>query len=70
MLDILDFSYFTDLRFTLFALSNFLLYLWYDVPYVFLADYATELGFSDDRASMLISIIGLLNMVGEVSFKI
>ncbi|XP_059471974.1 monocarboxylate transporter 9-like isoform X2 [Neocloeon triangulifer] len=66
MLDILDFSYFTDLRFTLFTLSNFLLYLWYDVPYVYLADYAKELGFAENKASMLISVIGLLNMVGEI----
>ncbi|XP_065338145.1 monocarboxylate transporter 12-like isoform X2 [Cloeon dipterum] len=66
VLDMLDFSYFTDLRFTLFTISNFLLYLWYDVPYVCLADYAKELGFTEDKASMLISVIGLLNMVGEI----
>lgn len=65
-IDILDFSYFTDIRFVLFTISNFLLYCWYDVPYVYLADNATEMGFSDKQASGLISIIGIVNMVGEI----
>lgn len=66
--DILDFSYFADIRFLLFAISNFLLYTWYDVPYVYLADDAIEMGFTDTDASMLISIIGIVNMFGEVKF--
>lgn len=65
-LAILDFSYFADIRFLLFAVSNFLLYTWYDVPYVFLSDNAIGMGFKDTDASMLISIIGIVNMFGEV----
>jgi hypothetical protein len=68
MLDILDFSYFADPRFSLFAASNFLLYMWYDVPYVYLADFAIERGFGEDQASILISTIGVVNMVGEVRY--
>lgn len=64
--DILDFSYFTDIRFCLFALSNLLLYTWYDVPYVYLADYAIEKGYTETDGSMLVSIIGIVNMVGEI----
>lgn len=66
LMDMLDFSFFTDIRFTLFALSNFLLYAWYDVPYVYLADNAIELGFSKTDASVFISLIGIVNMVGEI----
>ncbi|KAF4519217.1 hypothetical protein B566_EDAN015323 [Ephemera danica] len=66
MLDILDFSYFADLRFSLFAASNFLLYMWYDVPYVYLADFAIERNFAQDQAARLISTIGIINMVGEI----
>lgn len=66
LLNILDFSYFTDIRFLLFAISNFLLYTWYDVPYVYLADYAVEQGISEEDASMLVGVIGILNMFGEV----
>lgn len=67
VLNMLDFSYFADIRFVLFALSNFLLYTWYDVPYVYLADNAIEMGFTDTDASLLISLIGIVNMFGEVN---
>lgn len=66
LVSILDLSYFRDIHFLLFAVSNFLLYTWYDVPYVYLTDNATEMGFSPSQSSMLISIIGIVNMVGEI----
>lgn len=66
LIDMLDFSFFADIRFSLFALSNFLLYAWYDVPYVYLADNAIEMGFSETDASILISLIGIVNMFGEI----
>jgi hypothetical protein len=64
--DILDFSYFLDIRFLLFAISNFILYTWYDVVYVYLPDYAVEHKTSETDASMLISVIGIVNMFGEI----
>lgn len=67
-MDVLDFSHFKNPAFGVFALSNFLLYMWYDVPYVYLADSGMSMGFNESQASMLISIIGILNMFGEVSF--
>lgn len=67
LIDMFDLSYFLDLKFLLFAISNFLLYTWYDVPYVYLADNAILLGYSENDSSMLIGIIGIVNMVGEVS---
>nr|CAD7259481.1 unnamed protein product [Timema shepardi] len=63
--DMVDFSHFSDIKFVLFAISNFLLYSWYHVPYVFLTDKAIEMGMADDDASYLISYLGILNMVGE-----
>ncbi|XP_065095823.1 uncharacterized protein LOC135717608 isoform X2 [Ochlerotatus camptorhynchus] len=66
LVSILDLSYFRDVRFLLFAISNFLLYTWYDVPYVYLTDNATAMGFTKSQSSMLISIIGIVNMVGEI----
>lgn len=66
LVDMLDFSHFAEPRFLLFAMSNFLLYTWYDVPYVYLTDYALEMGFSESESSMLISIVGIVNMFGEV----
>lgn len=64
--NILDFSHFSDIRFVLFAVSNFLLYAWYDVPYVYIADYAISFGVNQNMASMLLSIVGIINLVGEV----
>lgn len=66
LIDMFDFSYFRDPKFLLFALSNFLLYTWYDVPYVYLSDHAIKLGYSDNQGSLLISTIGIVNMVGEI----
>jgi Major Facilitator Superfamily len=66
ILDILDFSYFLDIRFLLFAISNFILYTWYDVVYVYLPDWAIEHKVSETDASMLISLIGIVNMFGEI----
>ncbi|KOC60127.1 Monocarboxylate transporter 12 [Habropoda laboriosa] len=66
VVDMLDFSHFADSRFLLFAISNFLLHTWYDVPYVYLTDNAIEMGFSETDASILISVIGISNMCGEI----
>ncbi|CAA9998259.1 unnamed protein product [Nesidiocoris tenuis] len=65
--DMLEFRFFLNIRFLLFAISNFLLYTWYDVPYVYLADYAIEQGYPEGQASMLIAGIGIVNMVGEIA---
>ena len=52
--------------FLYFCLSTFLLYLAYDVPYVFLPDKATDMGVDDSRASLLVSIIGITSTVGQI----
>ena len=69
MVDMVDLSHFSDIRFVLFALSNFMLYSWYHVPYMFLADKAREMGFSEGESSNIISYLGILNTVGEVSIN-
>lgn len=67
LLDMIDFSHFSDPKFFVFSLSNFLLYSWYDVPYMYLADNVTRDNFDVNDGSKLISIIGIVNMFGEVS---
>lgn len=54
--------------FMLLALSNFLLYFWADVPYVFAADFALSRGISESHATFLISVIGIVNTVGQVIY--
>lgn len=54
--------------YVLFAASNFILYFWYDVPYIFLADRAIELGMTESKASFLISILGIINTFGQIFY--
>ncbi|XP_063444917.1 uncharacterized protein LOC134725207 [Mytilus trossulus] len=54
--------------FILFALSNFILYFWYDVPYVFSVDQAKKVGISDKEASYLLSVIGGVNTIGQIMY--
>lgn len=50
----------------IFFISNFMLSCAYDVPYLFLPDYAASLDI--ERPSFLISIIGIVGIVGFVLF--
>ncbi|VDP20684.1 unnamed protein product, partial [Soboliphyme baturini] len=59
-----------DIPFMLFVLSNFLLYTFYDIPYVNLPDYVNEnVGdVDDDLASSLISVIGIVNTIAMLLY--
>ena len=58
---------FINPAYLVFALSNFILYAWYDVMYVYLYNYAEmDLKFSSSKATFLLSVIGILNTLGEV----
>ncbi|KAK4874831.1 hypothetical protein RN001_014191 [Aquatica leii] len=66
VVDIIDVSHFANAKYLLFAISNFLLYTWYDVEYMYLNDHALGMEISEEDASMLISVIGIVNMFGEI----
>ena len=56
-----------DWPYLIFALSNFILYAWYDVMYVYLYNYAeTDLRINPSDATKFLSIIGILNTLGEL----
>lgn len=62
-----DLSTFKNIPYTIFCISNFLLYVCIDIPYVYIPDQATTAGsFDQDGASLLISIIGVFNTLGVV----
>ena len=48
------------------CLSILLLYLTYDVPYMFTPDKAMQMGISEKEASFLVSIIGITSTFGQV----
>jgi len=55
------------LPFAVFCLSNFILYFWYDVPYVYTIEYAENiLNIPNTESTQILSIIGILNTIGEV----
>ena len=62
-----EWKQFMDPAYLIFALSNFILYAWYDVMYVYLYNYAEiDLKFKATDATLLLSVIGILNTFGEV----
>ncbi|KAL5019056.1 hypothetical protein ScPMuIL_004778 [Solemya velum] len=63
-----DCSLFFNSLFMLYAVSNFILYFWYDVPYVFVTDRAIENGISETNATFIISILGIVNTVGQILY--
>ncbi|XP_013774953.1 uncharacterized protein LOC106459835 [Limulus polyphemus] len=66
LVDMVDLTIFRSIHYTLFCLSNFLLYACVDIPYVYLPDNAITHDVEEESASFLISILGILNMVGVV----
>ncbi|KAK8770601.1 hypothetical protein V5799_012934 [Amblyomma americanum] len=66
LLDSMDVRLFLNGRYTLLCVSNFLLNACVDNPYMYLPDSAIQLGVDKDRASFLISFIGILNTLGVV----
>ncbi|CAG7818808.1 unnamed protein product [Allacma fusca] len=61
-----EWEHLSNSRFILFILSNLLLYMWYDVPYVYLQDAALQSNYSEAKSSYLISVVGFFNMFGNI----
>ncbi|XP_012943361.1 monocarboxylate transporter 12 [Aplysia californica] len=54
--------------FLMFAVSNFFTSIGFNMPFIFLPDRAILAGIDKDRATMLISVIGIANTAGRVIF--
>ncbi|XP_046400963.1 monocarboxylate transporter 12-like [Ischnura elegans] len=65
--DLMDFSMFLEWHFMLLSFSTFLLFTFFIVPYFYLAEHMISLGYSESEASILISIIGILNTMGMIA---
>lgn len=63
---IFDLELLLDWKFITFFISNFILYAWYDLPYLFLPDYGMEMGIDETSSALLISILGGMNTVGQI----
>ncbi|XP_072397347.1 monocarboxylate transporter 12-like [Diabrotica undecimpunctata] len=61
-----SFSLFLDLHFLLLALTTLLAGTWFLIPYFYLADHMLESGYDEDQASVAVSVIGFMNIIGMV----
>nr|CAD7256594.1 unnamed protein product [Timema shepardi] len=61
-----DFSMFLELHFLLMSLSTILLFVWFIVPYFYLAEHVKQHGYTEQEASFILSVIGIANFVGIV----
>lgn len=66
IVEMMNFDLFHDAVFIIFTISNFCTSIGFNVPYVYLAAQADTLGISKERASYLLSIIGIANTVGRI----
>ncbi|XP_067136610.1 monocarboxylate transporter 9-like isoform X1 [Centruroides vittatus] len=69
LLDMVDIRIFKNVPYTVFCLSNLLLYACADIPYVYIPDYVEGLDPNLNWvSSSLISILGVFNTVGMIIF--
>ncbi len=66
MKEMLDMAILRSIIFVYFCISSMLLYMWYDVPYVYSPDKAISMGISEEMASFLVSILGIVSTVGQI----
>ncbi|XP_021932288.1 monocarboxylate transporter 12 isoform X3 [Zootermopsis nevadensis] len=64
--EMLDFSLLKDPIFILFTISNFCTSVGFNIPYVYLVAQAEERGISTDKASLLLAVIGIANLIGRI----
>eukprot|EP00092_Neocalanus_flemingeri_P033997 GFUD01036968.1.p1 GENE.GFUD01036968.1~~GFUD01036968.1.p1 ORF type:complete len:612 (-),score=85.76 GFUD01036968.1:1173-3008(-) len=62
----LDFSLFKDPIFMMYAASNFLTSIGFNVPYVYTVDRAEQWGMDGDQAAFLLSVIGIANTIARL----
>ncbi|XP_023024407.2 monocarboxylate transporter 9 [Leptinotarsa decemlineata] len=62
----LDFSLFLELHFLLLSLSTIILFVWFIVPYFYLADHMLKFEYTDEDASFTIANIGITNTIGMI----
>ncbi|PVD27384.1 hypothetical protein C0Q70_12542 [Pomacea canaliculata] len=66
LLQMLDFSIMKNKAYVFILIGNICAMLGFYVPFVFIPERAMKLGFSEDKAAFLLSIIGITNTVGRV----
>ncbi|CAH0564856.1 unnamed protein product [Brassicogethes aeneus] len=63
----LDFSLFLELHFFLLSLSTIIFFVWFIVPYFYLAEHMLRYRYTEEEASLTMSVIGITSTIGMVS---
>lgn len=62
-----DFNMFTEFHFLMMNVSTLVLFIWFIVPYFYIANFMTMNGFSETQGSLMLSIFGVATIIGIVS---
>jgi cyanate permease len=66
MRKMLDTNLLKNKVYLLYCIHSMILYMWYDIPYMYTPDMAIDMGIAKEHASFLISIIGIVSTVGQI----
>lgn len=61
-----EFKMFLEFHFLLMSVGTLLLFIWFIVPYFYLAEHMTRNGYTEDQGALQLSIIGITNTIGMV----
>ncbi|CAB3253075.1 unnamed protein product [Arctia plantaginis] len=64
--DMFNVSLFTKMTFNFLCMGTIILFVWFIVPYFYLAEYMVEKGYSEDDGAVILSLIGITNTIGMV----
>ncbi|KAG7302535.1 hypothetical protein JYU34_012453 [Plutella xylostella] len=64
--ELLDVSLFFEWHFFLLCFGTIVLFVWFIVPYFYLAEHMIHRGFNEDDGAVMLSLIGITNTIGMV----
>ncbi|KAL1116061.1 hypothetical protein AAG570_005556 [Ranatra chinensis] len=59
---------FLELHFCLVSIATTIVFVWFIVPYFYLADHMSLHGYTEEDASFVLSVIGVTNTIGMIGF--
>ncbi|XP_075973919.1 monocarboxylate transporter 14-like [Anticarsia gemmatalis] len=64
--DMFNVSLFKKMTFNLLCVGTIILFIWFIVPYFYLAEHMVQVGYSEDDSAGVLSLIGITNTIGMV----
>ncbi|XP_045448834.1 monocarboxylate transporter 14-like [Melitaea cinxia] len=65
--DMFNISLFKKITFNLLCFGTVIIFVWFIVPYFYLAEHMIHEGYSEDDGAFMLSLIGITNTIGMVS---